>query len=54
MLVSVIAPVSEPSEGYVVYEDSRRAAAGRRLDRTITRLREAGIPALGHVFDTTR
>ena len=31
----VAAPVSEPSAGYVVYEDSRRAAAGRRLDRTV-------------------
>ena len=29
--------------GYVVYEDTRRAAAGRRLDRTLAALREAGI-----------
>jgi phosphopantetheine adenylyltransferase len=49
--VLVIAPVSEPSTGYVVYEDSRRAAAGRRLDRTLARLRDVGIPALGHVLD---
>jgi hypothetical protein len=49
--VHVIAPVNEPSAGYVVYEDSRRAAAGRRLQRTLTRLREAGIPALGDVLD---
>ncbi len=48
----VVAPVTEPSSGYVVYEDSRRAAAGRRLDRTITRLREAGIPAHGQVFES--
>ena len=27
---TVIAPVSEPAQGYVVYEDTRRAAAGRR------------------------
>ena len=51
VLVSVIAPVNTPSEGYVVYEDTRRAAAGRRLDRTLAKLREAGIPALGNVVD---
>jgi hypothetical protein len=44
--------VNEPSSGYVVYEDSRRAAAGRRLDRTVARLREAGIPSHGSVVDT--
>jgi phosphopantetheine adenylyltransferase len=49
--VVVVAPVSRPREGYVVYRDSRRAAAGRRLDRTLTALREAGIPAHGGVFD---
>ena len=32
-LVTVVAPVSHPHEGYVVYEDTRRAAAGRRLER---------------------
>jgi hypothetical protein len=47
----VIAPVSRPREGYVVYQDSRRAAAGRRLDRTVRALREAGVPAHGGVFD---
>ncbi len=50
-LVTVIAPVNAPHEGYVVYENTRRAAAGRRLDRTLTRLREAGVPADGHVVD---
>jgi hypothetical protein len=49
--VAVVAPVSQPREGYVVYRDSRRAAAGRRLERTLTALREAGIPAHGGVFD---
>jgi phosphopantetheine adenylyltransferase len=48
----VVAPINEPSSGYVVYEDSRRAAAGRRLDRTVTRLREDGIPAYGEVFES--
>jgi len=49
--VIVVAPVTQPRAGYVVYRDSRRAAAGRRLDRTVTALREAGIPAHGAVFD---
>ncbi|MEJ7567267.1 MAG: hypothetical protein WKF41_03280 [Gaiellaceae bacterium] len=51
VLVSVIAPVNAPREGYVVYENSRRASAGRRLERTLAKLREAGIPALGDVVD---
>jgi hypothetical protein len=50
-LVVVIAPVNAPRDGYVVYDDTRRAAAGRRLDRTLTRFREAGIAATGHVVD---
>jgi hypothetical protein len=49
--VAVVAPVSQPREGYVVYRDSRRAAAGRRLDRTLEALRESGIPAYGGVFE---
>jgi hypothetical protein len=51
VLVRVIAPVNTPREGYVVYENTRRAAAGRRLDRTVAKLREAGIHALGDVVD---
>jgi hypothetical protein len=50
-LVIVIAPVNAPREGYVVYENTRRAAAGRRLDRTLAGFREAGISASGHVVD---
>ncbi len=49
--VVVVAPVTAPREGYVVYEDSRRAAAGRRLQRTLETLRAAGIPAFGGVFE---
>jgi hypothetical protein len=49
--VTVLAPVSHPREGYVVYEDTRRAAAGRRLDKTLGLLREAGIAAHGLVVD---
>jgi hypothetical protein len=51
-LVTVLAPVAEPRAGYVVYEDTRRAAAGRRLDRTLADLREAGIPAHGLVVES--
>jgi hypothetical protein len=50
-LVTVLAPVNTPSAGYVVYEDTRRASAGRRLDRTLATLREAGIPAHGLVVE---
>jgi hypothetical protein len=49
--VVVVAPVTQPRAGYVVYRDSRRAAAGRRLDGTLAALRAAGIPAHGGVFD---
>jgi hypothetical protein len=50
--VTVICPVNQPSRAYVVYEDTRRAAAGRRLDRTLTLLREEGIRAHGFVVET--
>jgi hypothetical protein len=50
--VTVIAPVNQPEHGYVVYEDTRRAAAGRRLDRTLAQLRGEGIPAHGLVVET--
>jgi hypothetical protein len=50
--VTVITPVNQPREGYVVYEDTRRAAAGRRLEQTLAALRAAGIPASGHVVET--
>lgn len=49
--VTVITPVNQPREGYVVYENTRRAAAGRRLEGTLAALREAGIPASGHVVE---
>jgi hypothetical protein len=49
----VVAPVNEPSEGYVVYEHTRRASAGRRLERTLDALHEAGIPAHGGVFGSS-
>lgn len=49
--VTVLCPVNQPRQGYVVYEDTRRAAAGRRLERALSALREAGIPAHGMVVD---
>ncbi|MDQ2910912.1 MAG: hypothetical protein M3R26_02455 [Actinomycetota bacterium] len=49
--VTVITPVNQPRDGYVVYEDTRRAAASRRLERTLETLREAGIPASGLVVE---
>jgi hypothetical protein len=51
-LVTVVAPISDPQAGYVVYADTRRAAARRRLDRTMALLREAGILASGLVEDS--
>jgi hypothetical protein len=51
--VTVIAPVSEPRAGRVVYEDTRRASAGRRLDKTLRLLRESGVPAQGFVVETS-
>ena len=50
--VTVVSPVNQPERGYVVYEDTRRAAAGRRLDRTLSILRDEGIPAHGFVVET--
>ena len=49
--VAVVVPVTQPREGYVVYRDTRRAAASRRLDRVLAHLRLAGIPAHGGVYD---
>jgi hypothetical protein len=49
--VTVVCPVNQPQRGYVVYEDTRRAAAGRRLDRTLKMLRDEGILADGYVVE---
>jgi hypothetical protein len=50
--VTVLCPVNQPSEGYVVYVDTRRAAAGRRLEKTLRQLRDAGIKAHGFVIES--
>jgi len=49
--VTVVCPVNAPRHGTVVYEDTRRASAHRRLDRTLSTLRDAEIPAHGVVVD---
>jgi hypothetical protein len=49
--VTVVSPVNEPQRGYVVYADTRRASAQRRLDRALGHLREGGIPADGYVVE---
>jgi hypothetical protein len=49
--VTVLAPVTQPGQGYVVYQNTRRASARRRLDRTLDKLRAAGIPADGLTVD---
>jgi hypothetical protein len=50
--VTVICPVNQPQRGYVVYQDTRRAAAGRRLERTLALLHEEGISAHGLVVES--
>ena len=50
--VTVVCPISQPRHGTVVYEDTRRASARRRLDQTLTILRDAEISAHGLVVDS--
>ena len=49
--VTVVSPQNDPHAGYVVYEDSRRSSADRRLRRTLDLLHEAGIAARGAIVD---
>jgi hypothetical protein len=49
--VTVVSPVSQPRRGYVVYTDTRRASARRRLERALAHLREAGVSADGYVVE---
>jgi hypothetical protein len=49
--VTVISPQNAPRAGFVVYADSRRSSAERRLRRTLDLLHEAGIAARGAVVD---
>jgi hypothetical protein len=50
--VTVLAPVNQPRQGYVVYYDTRRAAARRRLEKTLELLRTAGVAADGIVVES--
>ena len=49
--VHVISPQSQPSHGYVIYDETVRGAAENRLAMTIAQLDEAGIKATGEVMD---
>jgi hypothetical protein len=49
--VTVVSPVSQPQRGYVVYSDTRRASARRRLERALDHLRAAGVPSDGYVVE---
>jgi hypothetical protein len=49
--VTVISPQNAPRAGFVVYAESRRSSAERRLRRTLDLLHEAGIAARGAVVD---
>jgi hypothetical protein len=49
--VTVICPQNDPRAGFVVYEESRRSSAERRLRRTLDLLHESGIAARGAVVD---
>jgi hypothetical protein len=52
VIVTVLAPVNQPRQGYVVYYDTRRAAARRRLDKTLELLHSAGVHANGVVVES--
>jgi hypothetical protein len=49
--VTVVSPQNDPRAGYVVYEESRRSSAERRLRRTLDLLHAEGIAARGAVVD---
>jgi hypothetical protein len=49
--VTVVCPQNDSRAGFVVYEESRRSSAERRLRRTLDSLNEAGIAARGAVVD---
>jgi hypothetical protein len=49
--VTVVSPQNDPPAGFVVYEDSRRSSADRRLRRTLDLLHQAGIAARGAIVD---
>ena len=48
---TVICPQRAPRQGFVIYDDTMRSAARVRLELTLERLGELGIPAHGEVMD---
>ena len=48
---TVICPQRAPRQGFVIYDDTMRSAARVRLELTLDRLGELGIPAHGEVMD---
>jgi hypothetical protein len=48
---TVVCPQNKPRRGYVIYDQNVRSAARIRLELTLGRLREMGIPAEGEVMD---
>jgi hypothetical protein len=49
--VFVVCPQNQPKHGYVVYDETVRAAAEHRLRTTIAQLRDIGIEADGEIMD---
>ena len=49
--VTVVCPQNTPRRGFVIYDDTTRSAARVRLELTLQRLEEMGIPARGEVMD---
>jgi hypothetical protein len=49
--VTVVCPQNTPRRGFVIYDDTTRNAARVRLELTLQRLEEMGIPARGEVMD---
>ena len=49
--VMVVCPQNQPRHGYVVHDESVRAAAENRLRTTLEQLRAVGIEASGEVMD---
>jgi hypothetical protein len=49
--VTVVCPQNTPRRGFVIYDDTTRNAARVRLELTLQRLEEMGIPARGAVLD---
>jgi hypothetical protein len=49
--VVVVCPQNQPKHGYVVYDETVRAAAEHRLQTTLAQLRDVGVEADGEIMD---